>query len=199
MPGLRPDVDPEGLQEFSVVFTDRSLNHMSARFQQAMRDISGMLREVYNGSAVALVPGGGSYAMESVARQFGQGRALIVRNGWLAGAAAAAGARSGAAFGETRTAWENAGPARAPPTTSTARRRLSLRVRIVLSLPGRYGRPAALRSPEGTPGAAATRRPRVPSIVRDDLWLPAPGWPNSGTVSVILSSPAGRVCDKKTD
>jgi aspartate aminotransferase-like enzyme len=77
------DVDPEGLQEFSVVFTDRSLNHMSARFQQVMRDVSAMLKEVYRGSAVALVPGGGSYAMEAVARQFGKGRVLIVRNGWF--------------------------------------------------------------------------------------------------------------------
>ena len=76
-------VDPDGLQEFSVVFTDRSLNHMSARFQGVMRDVSGMLREVYNGAAVALVPGGGTYAMEAVARQFGQGQVLIVRNGWF--------------------------------------------------------------------------------------------------------------------
>ena len=76
-------IDPEGLQEFSVVFTDRSLNHMSARFQGVMREVSTTLREVYNGSAVALVPGGGTYAMEAVARQFGQGRALIVRNGWF--------------------------------------------------------------------------------------------------------------------
>lgn len=76
-------IDPEGLQEFSVVFTDRSLNHMSARFQGVMRDVSGLLKEVYRGSAVALVPGGGSYAMEAVARQFGQGRVLIVRNGWF--------------------------------------------------------------------------------------------------------------------
>ena len=76
-------IDPDGLQEFSVVFTDRSLNHMSARFQGVMRDVSAMLREVYNGSAVALIPGGGTYAMEAVARQFGQGRALIVRNGWF--------------------------------------------------------------------------------------------------------------------
>ena len=76
-------IDPEGLEEFSVVFTDRSLNHMSARFQGVMRDISGLLKEVYKGSATALVPGGGSYAMESVARQFGQGSALIVRNGWF--------------------------------------------------------------------------------------------------------------------
>lgn len=76
-------IDEGGLQEFSVVFTDRSLNHMSARFQGVMREVSGLLREVYNGSAVALVPGGGTYAMEAVARQFGQGRALIVRNGWF--------------------------------------------------------------------------------------------------------------------
>ena len=76
-------IDEGGLQEFSVVFTDRSLNHMSARFQGVMRDVSAMLRDVYQGSAVALVPGGGTYAMEAVARQFGQGRSLIVRNGWF--------------------------------------------------------------------------------------------------------------------
>ncbi len=76
-------IDEGGLQEFSVVFTDRSLNHMSARFQGVMRDVSATLRDVYQGSAVALVPGGGTYAMEAVARQFGQGRALIVRNGWF--------------------------------------------------------------------------------------------------------------------
>ncbi|MES2813992.1 MAG: aminotransferase class V-fold PLP-dependent enzyme [Pseudomonadota bacterium] len=76
-------IDPDGLQEFSVVFTDRSLNHMSAQFQAVMRDVSGLLKEVYKGSAVALVPGGGTYAMEAVARQFGTGRVLIVRNGWF--------------------------------------------------------------------------------------------------------------------
>ncbi|MEN9410405.1 MAG: hypothetical protein RL216_2379, partial [Pseudomonadota bacterium] len=83
MPGLHAHIDPEGLEEFSVVFTDRSLNHMSARFQGVMRDVSGLLKEVYRGSAVALVPGGGSYAMEAVARQFGKGNVLIVRNGWF--------------------------------------------------------------------------------------------------------------------
>jgi len=83
MPGLHADVDPEGLEEFSVVFTDRSLNHMSAKFQGVMRDLSSMLGEVYAGSAVALVPGGGTYAMEAVARQFGQGPVLVVRNGWF--------------------------------------------------------------------------------------------------------------------
>ncbi|MBI1290165.1 aminotransferase class V-fold PLP-dependent enzyme [bacterium] len=84
MPALIPDVDPDGLSEFSVVFTDRSLNHMSARFQGVMRDISSILREVYGAHAVALVPGGGTYAMEAVARQFAAGgHALIVRNGWF--------------------------------------------------------------------------------------------------------------------
>lgn len=76
-------VDPEGLEEFSVVFTDRSLNHMSARFQGVMREVSALLKEVYHGTAVALVPGGGTYAMEACARQFGQGKVLIVRNGWF--------------------------------------------------------------------------------------------------------------------
>ena len=77
-------VDPDGLMEFSVVFTDRSLNHMSAVFQQAMRDISGMLKDVYKADNVAIVPGGGTYGMEAVARQFGAGaHALIVRNGWF--------------------------------------------------------------------------------------------------------------------
>ncbi|MGP6085786.1 aminotransferase class V-fold PLP-dependent enzyme [Antarctobacter jejuensis] len=81
---LRDDIDPTGLEEFSVVFTDRSLNHMSAAFQQVMRDISGMLKEVYNADAVALVPGGGTYGMEAVARQFGRGAdVLVVRNGWF--------------------------------------------------------------------------------------------------------------------
>ena len=70
MPALLGTVDPNGLEEFSVVFTDRSLNHMSANFQQVMRDISDMLREVYNAECVAIVPGGGTYGMEAVARQF---------------------------------------------------------------------------------------------------------------------------------
>ena len=77
-------VDPDGLMEFSVVFTDRSLNHMSKAFQQVMLDINAMLKEVYHADHVALVPGGGSYGMEAVARQFGAGaHALIVRNGWF--------------------------------------------------------------------------------------------------------------------
>ena len=84
MNALLDTVDPDGLLEYSVVFTDRSLNHMSASFQQVMNDISGMLKEVYNADAVALIPGGGSYGMEAVARQFGtEANVLIVRNGWF--------------------------------------------------------------------------------------------------------------------
>ncbi|WP_170370715.1 aminotransferase class V-fold PLP-dependent enzyme [Ruegeria arenilitoris] len=84
MPALLNTVDPDGLEEFSVVFTDRSLNHMSQAFQQVMRDISGMLREVYGADGVAVVPGGGTYAMEAVARQFARGaNVLVVRNGWF--------------------------------------------------------------------------------------------------------------------
>ncbi|MEX5577242.1 aminotransferase class V-fold PLP-dependent enzyme [Pseudophaeobacter sp. A-200-2] len=81
---LLDTVDPKGLDEFSVVFTDRSLNHMSKAFQQVMLDISDMLKEVYSAEAVALVPGGGTFAMEAVARQFARGaNALVVRNGWF--------------------------------------------------------------------------------------------------------------------
>ncbi len=84
MNALLPHVDPDGLLEYSVVFTDRSLNHMSQSFQQVMNDISSMLKEVYKADGVALVPGGGTYAMEAVARQFGtDAHALIVRNGWF--------------------------------------------------------------------------------------------------------------------
>jgi len=84
MTALRNDIDSDGLLEFSVVFTDRSLNHMSAAFQQVMRDISGILKEVYNADAVALVPGGGTYAMEAVARQLATGkRAMVIRNGFF--------------------------------------------------------------------------------------------------------------------
>ena len=79
-----PAVDPQGLLEYSVVFTDRSLNHMSQQFQQVMRDISAGLKRTYNASAVAVVPGGGTYGMEAVARQFGNGKkCMVLRNGWF--------------------------------------------------------------------------------------------------------------------
>ena len=84
MPGLLPDVDPDGLLEYSVVFTDRSLNHMSKAFRGVMNDISATLKKVYNAAAVAVVPGGGTYGMEAVARQFAAGRkCLVLRNGWF--------------------------------------------------------------------------------------------------------------------
>lgn len=84
MDGTLSPVDPDGLMEFSVVFTDRSLNHMSKAFQGVMTDISRMLKEVYHADHVALVPGGGTYGMEAVARQFGHdAHAFIVRNGWF--------------------------------------------------------------------------------------------------------------------
>ncbi|WP_298497458.1 aminotransferase class V-fold PLP-dependent enzyme [uncultured Maritimibacter sp.] len=81
---LRNDIDPDGLLEFSVVFTDRSLNHMSKAFQAVMLDINEGLRAVYNADAVAIVPGGGTYAMEAVARQFATGkRVMVIRNGFF--------------------------------------------------------------------------------------------------------------------
>ena len=84
MAALLNTVDPQGLEEFSVVFTDRSLNHMSGAFQAVMNDISGMLKEVYAADAVVIVPGGGTFGMEAVARQFGRGSdVLVVRNGWF--------------------------------------------------------------------------------------------------------------------
>ncbi len=84
MPGLLPDVDPDGLLEYSVVYTDRSLNHMSRRFSQAMQDISATLKEVYGAASAIVVPGSGSFGMEAVARQFAGGKdVLIVRNGWF--------------------------------------------------------------------------------------------------------------------
>jgi aspartate aminotransferase-like enzyme len=84
MPGLLPNIDPDGLLEYSVVFTDRSLNHMSQSFQRVMNDISNTFKKVYNAKAVVVVPGGGTYAMEAVARQFATDKkCLVIRNGWF--------------------------------------------------------------------------------------------------------------------
>ncbi len=84
MSTLYPQVDPAGLLEYSVVFSDRSLNHMSATFQAVMRDISRTLKSVYQAEAVVIVPGGGTFGMEAVARQFAGGKpCLVVRNGWF--------------------------------------------------------------------------------------------------------------------
>jgi aspartate aminotransferase-like enzyme len=84
MPGLLPNVDPEGLLEFSVVYTDRALNHMSRSFQGVMKDISAILKEVYGARSAVLVPGSGTFGMEAVARQFAAGKdVLVIRNGWF--------------------------------------------------------------------------------------------------------------------
>jgi len=82
MPALRPDIDPDGLLEYSVVFTDRSLNHMSETFQKVMHDIHSILCETYGAQRAVVVPGGGTYAMEAVARQFAtDARVMVIRNG----------------------------------------------------------------------------------------------------------------------
>jgi len=84
MPGLLPQIDPEGLLEFSVVYTDRALNHMSQRFQGVMKDISAILKEVYRAKSAILVPGSGTFGMEAVARQFATDKkTLVIRNGWF--------------------------------------------------------------------------------------------------------------------
>ncbi len=84
MPGLLPDVDPDGLLEYSVVYTDRAVNHMSLKFQGVMRDISAVLKQVYHARSAIVVPGSGTFGMEAVARQFATGKkTLVIRNGWF--------------------------------------------------------------------------------------------------------------------
>ncbi|WP_426173752.1 aminotransferase class V-fold PLP-dependent enzyme [Massilia sp. TWR1-2-2] len=84
MPGLLPDVDPDGLLEYSVVYSDRAINHMSQSFQRVMRDISATLKDVYNAQSAIVVPGSGTFGMEAVARQFATGKhCLVIRNGWF--------------------------------------------------------------------------------------------------------------------
>ncbi len=84
MPGLLPHIDPDGLLEFSVVYTDRALNHMSKRFQGVMTEISAILKEVYGARSAVLVPGSGTFGMEAVARQFAnRQKVLVIRNGWF--------------------------------------------------------------------------------------------------------------------
>ncbi len=84
MAGLLDNVDPDGLLEYSVVYTDRSVNHMSALFQQTMRDIHSTLTSVYTAHRAVIVPGSGSYGMEAVARQLCRDKkCLVIRNGWF--------------------------------------------------------------------------------------------------------------------
>ena len=84
MPGLLPNIDPDGLLEYSVVYTDRAVNHMSQAFQGVMRDISANLKQVYHAASAIVVPGSGTFGMEAVARQFATGRkCMVLRNGWF--------------------------------------------------------------------------------------------------------------------
>ena len=84
MPALLPHPDPDGLLEYSVVYTDRALNHMSKRFQGVMQDISRLVKQVYNARAAVIVPGGGTFGMEAIARQFATDqKCLVIRNGWF--------------------------------------------------------------------------------------------------------------------
>ena len=84
MPSLIPEIDPDGLLEYSVVYTDRALNHMSMSFRMVMLDISKTLQAVYGASSVVVVPGSGTFAMEAVARQFAAGKkCMVIRNGWF--------------------------------------------------------------------------------------------------------------------
>ncbi len=84
MPALRDDIDPQGLLEYSVVYTDRALNHMSAQFQAVMKDLSATLKSLYHAEAVAIIPGSGTSGMEAVARQLATDKeVVIVRNGWF--------------------------------------------------------------------------------------------------------------------
>jgi aspartate aminotransferase-like enzyme len=84
VPSLLPNVDPDGLLEYSVVYTDRAINHMSRAFQGVMKDISGILKQVYNARSAIIVPGSGTFGMEAVARQFATNQqCLVIRNGWF--------------------------------------------------------------------------------------------------------------------
>jgi len=84
VPALLPQPDPDGLLEYSVVYTDRALNHMSQRFQGVMKDISRLMKQVYNAQSAVIVPGSGTFGMEAVARQFATDRkVLVIRNGWF--------------------------------------------------------------------------------------------------------------------
>ncbi len=116
MPGLNAHIDPDGLLEYSVVYTDRALNHMSQRFQGVMRDISGILKEVYQARSAIVVPGSGTFGMEAVARQFATGRqAMVIRNGWFSYRWTQILEMGGIAAGHTVQKARPAGPGRQMP------------------------------------------------------------------------------------
>lgn len=84
MSALLPQPDPHGLLEYSVVYTDRALNHMSQRFQRVMKDISRIVKSVYSAKSAVIVPGSGTFGMEAVARQFATDKkCMVIRNGWF--------------------------------------------------------------------------------------------------------------------
>jgi hypothetical protein len=122
VPGLLPNVDPEGLLEFSVVYTDRALNHMSRSFQGVMKDISAILKEVYGAHSVALVPGSGTFGMESVARQFATGKRRDGAAQWLVQLPLDADLRDGEHPVQVHRAQGAQAPATAPPRPGFRRR-----------------------------------------------------------------------------
>jgi aspartate aminotransferase-like enzyme len=84
VPALLAQPDPQGHLEYSVVYTDRALNHMSQRFQGVMKDISRIIKTVYKAKSAVIVPGSGTFGMEAVARQFATDKkVLVIRNGWF--------------------------------------------------------------------------------------------------------------------
>jgi len=71
-------------KEYSVIHTNRSLNLMSDPFQKVMRDLNALLKATYNADKVAIIPGSGTFGMESVARQFATDEhVMVIRNGWF--------------------------------------------------------------------------------------------------------------------
>jgi len=79
-----PKQDFGEYEEFSVIFTNRSLNLMSAPFQTVMKDLNGLLKNVYNADKVAIIPGSGTFGMEAVARQYAtNNHVMALRNGWF--------------------------------------------------------------------------------------------------------------------
>lgn len=74
--------DKDGLAEYSVVYTDRAVNHMSNKFQGTMNNLNSWLKEAYNAEATIMMPGSGTMGMEAVARQFANDKtAMVIRNG----------------------------------------------------------------------------------------------------------------------
>merc|ERR1711934_766299 len=80
----------DDLLEYSVIYTDRAKNLMSASFSQCFTDISEELKSVYEADHCVIIPGSGTYAMEAVAGQFRRFKSdpdyapcLVIRNGFF--------------------------------------------------------------------------------------------------------------------